>query len=150
MGAYIGLYTNNPTAGQKDGTAVSEGGSQTSPINFSVTVKDGDEQTAAKCAIRCAAGYKTSGEVGMKAYFLNEDGSVSSDEVEIISFAEDENFINEEAAILNGKWTNSLTITNTIGDVNHIFWVKALAKKDTKPQKITNITIEYQAIIEAV
>ena len=58
--AYINLYTGNPTAAGTDGTAVSTGDTEASPV--SVTLNASNAETAIiKCALRCESGYKTSG-----------------------------------------------------------------------------------------
>lgn len=53
---YINIYKNNPTTGLTDGTAVSTGGTFTSPISFRLDASQDEEQTV-KLGIRTESGY---------------------------------------------------------------------------------------------
>ena len=66
----INLYCNNPTAGKKDGTAISQDNTQTSPLALTLKLS---EQKAVKVAIRTDAGYKTTD--GVNISFAYYDGS---------------------------------------------------------------------------
>ena len=57
---YINVYMNNPTEGETDGTAVSDGNFN-SPISFVLDASQ-NESKVQKCAIRTESGYVTTGE----------------------------------------------------------------------------------------
>ena len=58
----INLYCNNPTAGKKDGTAISQDNTQTSPLALTLKLT---EQKAVKVAVRTDTGYKTTDGVNI-------------------------------------------------------------------------------------
>lgn len=56
----------------------------------------------------------------------------------------------ESAMTEKGVWADTLTFTDTIGDKNKIFWLKATSSSDEKPQKDTSTVIHTEAAIQAV
>lgn len=56
----------------------------------------------------------------------------------------------ESAMTEKGVWADTLTFTDTIGDKNKIFWLKAMSSSDEKPQKDTSTVIHTEAAIQAV
>lgn len=56
----------------------------------------------------------------------------------------------ESAMTEKGVWADTLTFTDTIGDKNKIFWLKAMSSSDEKPQKDTSTVIHTEATIQAV
>lgn len=56
----------------------------------------------------------------------------------------------ESAMAEKGVWADTLTFTDTIGDKNKIFWLKAMSSSDEKPQKDTSTVIHTEATIQAV
>lgn len=49
-----------------------------------------------------------------------------------------------------GVWADTLTFTDTIGDKNKIFWLKAMSSSDEKPQKDNSMVINSNATIQAI
>lgn len=64
MGAYHHIYMNNPTAGDTDGTMVSEGHVLTAPVSATLNAANNEEKII-KLAIRCDAGFKSVGDVSI-------------------------------------------------------------------------------------
>ena len=56
----------------------------------------------------------------------------------------------ESAMAEKGVWSDTLTFTDTIGDKNKIFWLKATSSSDEKPQKDNSNVIYTEATIQAV
>lgn len=99
----INVYMNNPTAGAKDGTCVSNG-TFTSPIKFNFSADDsGVTQQTLKLAIRTETGFKTVGETIIKAHDLKENTH--------LAWTTDEVF------------TSEISTTDEITDTNKIFYI---------------------------
>lgn len=49
-----------------------------------------------------------------------------------------------------GVWADTLTFTDTIGDKNKIFWLKAMSSSSEKPQKDNSTVINSNATIQAI
>lgn len=124
---YISIYMNNPTAGEKDGTAVSLDGSQTAPVSVTLDAASGESKTV-KCAVRCGSGYKTSGETAIS--FEGESAAKwSTGDTE------------------DGAFSASLSIPDSIGETNRIFYVRAQSSSDETPRKDTSVAIVLRATI---
>ncbi len=136
--AYINLYTNNPTAGGTDGTVVSLDGTQTSPISVTLD-KTKAESKAIKCAIRCDAGYKASGDVTI---------SLSGTTAAKWKLAKDSNYADAAAALTSAAWADSIAISG-VTTANTIFWVKASSTTDENPTKDTSVSIKASCTIES-
>ena len=136
--AYINLYTNNPTAGGTDGTVVSLDGAQTSPISVTLD-KTKAESKAIKCAIRCDAGYKTSGDVTI---------SLSGTTASKWKLAKDSNYADAAAALTSAAWADSIAVSG-VGTTNTVFWAKASASTDENPSKDTSVSIVASCTIES-
>ena len=59
----IHLYKNNPTAGTADGSPVSEGTGLNPIATTGLNSANNEESVAIKLALRCDAGYNTSGNI---------------------------------------------------------------------------------------
>ena len=113
MNEYINFYKDNPTAGETDGTAISLDDAGNAPL--SVVLDASKEETKIlKCAIRCREGYRTEGETTLS--FTGATAGKWS-----LAAAED------------GTFAASLTIAESIGAGNTVFWVKATSSTDEKP-----------------
>ena len=148
MSTYIGLYGNSPTEGLTDGTSISEDMTQTSPLSVTLNATE-SEAVAMKVALRCEAGYKTSGNT--EVCFKYWDGSAYQDTGGNISkwkVAPDNGFT-AETALSQATWADTLTITDVIGSTNHCFWVKAEAGADEKPKTDRTVSIHVSGIVEA-
>lgn len=112
--AYIHVYKGNPTAGGVDGQQVSEETElmpiTTAPLQASVN----QEGQPIKLAIRCETGWQTGGDT------VIIPGGPTTDKW---ALAHD---VSGVAGVFM-DWGASLTIANTITDVNTVFWVKARA-----------------------
>lgn len=136
MSKYISIYGNNPTAGKVDGTAISEGGSFTNPL--SVTLDASRAETAyVKCAIRCVSGYETAGDTIIG--FEGNDGKWA--------VAADDDYTADTAK--NAVYSESLTISDSIGNTNKIIWIKASSSTDEDPQNDKSVNIRLTATIKA-
>lgn len=74
MGVYHHIYMNNPTAGNQDGTMISEDGAMTAPLSITLDAAS-NESKIVKLAIRCDAGYETIGETVIAPYYNKGDGT---------------------------------------------------------------------------
>lgn len=61
------------------------------------------------------------------------------------SIAADESVMTDK-----GVWADTLTFTDTIGDKNKIFWLKAMSSSSEKPQKDNSTVINSNVTIQAV
>lgn len=128
---YLHLYKGTPTVGLTDGTQVSEG-TELSPITtppLNATLNE--ESTAIKLALRCDAGYNTSGNTtvtptGTTAtkWALSPDGTAW------------------------GAYGAVLTITAVIGIVNTILYCKAKAVNGESPAN--DVTVDLQIVSNVV
>lgn len=134
--AYINLYTGTVTAGGTDGTAVSTGDTETSPV--SVTLNTTNSETAiVKCALRCESGYKTSGDT--KITFTGTSSTkwqISAD----ASYA-------DATAAAAATFMSSLTISTAINATNTIVWLKALSSTDESPANDTTTDLQVDATL---
>lgn len=124
---YIGLYMNNPTAGGTDGTAVSLDGSETAPLSVILDAAANEAKTV-KCAVRCGSGYKTSGDTTIS--FEGESATKWS-----------------AADTEDGTFSSSLTISDSVGVTNRIFYIRAASSSDETPHKDTSVKIVLHATI---
>jgi hypothetical protein len=128
--AYIDVYNGNPTAGGTDGTAVSTEGAQTNPV--AVTLDASQQETATvKLALRCESGYQTRGNT-------------------IISFAGTSAGYWTVCDTENGTYSSTLTISNTIGATNTLFYVKASSSSAETPTVDTSVSIQVTTKIEYI
>lgn len=51
--------------------------------------------------------------------------------------------------LANGAWADSLTISDTIKDANHIFWIKASATSDESPAKDDTTVLHSAVTVQA-
>lgn len=56
----------------------------------------------------------------------------------------------ESAMAEKGVWADTLMFTDTIGDKNKIFWLKAMSSSDEKPQKDNSMVVNSNVTIQAV
>ena len=137
--AYINLYTGNPTAGGTDGTVVSTGDTETSPV--SVTLNATNAETAiVKCALRCEAGYKTSGDT--KITFTGTSAAKWQ-------VAADNSYADATAAAA-ATFASTLTIPTAIDATNTIVWLKALSSADESPANDTGTDLQVACTVEKV
>lgn len=144
----INLYSNNPTAGQKDGTLISQDHSNTAPL--AVTLKL-TEQKAVKCAIRTDAGYKTTdGVIISFTYFDGTEYKTTGGNINNWYVCLDNSYTNAEDAISNGNWGHTANITADITDTNTILWIKYDATNATTPINDNTTAVCVKATVEAV
>lgn len=107
------LVTNNPTGNAKDGKLITL---PTSTIPINIIVNTGEaNHSLLKVAVRCDAGYKTTGP--WEVSFVGDTASAWS-------VADGEVYPNEELAE-TATYTSSLTINSVVGETNHVLWLKA-------------------------
>ena len=106
MSNYIALYYNNPTAGLKDGTIISDNGSFTSPLSVTLNAIN-NESKYVLCAVRTNPGYATVGDT-----VIDFEGAGKGK----WSIAPDNE--NTEETIKSVEFKSSLTITDEIIDKN--------------------------------
>ena len=124
---YINLYTNNPTAGGTDGTAISTDGTFTSPLTVSLNATN-NESKKIKCAIRTEAGYVTNGNT------IIHDSDDTLDRWKL-------------CLTENGEYTNMITITEPIGNENVIFYAQASSVETELPRVDRNVKLQVTATI---
>lgn len=121
---YLNLYMGNPTAGGTDGTIVSLDGSRTSPVTFTLDAAE-EESGTQVLALRCEAGYATSGNTT-----VSFTGTTAS----------------KWSASLDGtNYTESITIASSIGTGNTLFYVKATSSDDESPGNDASVQIKVTA-----
>ena len=128
--AYINIYNNNPTVGLTDGDAVSINGAQTNPVSVSLDASL-QESKSVKLAIRCDSGYQTQGSTTL---------SFTGTSAGYWSICDTE----------NGTYSTELTISNTIGTTNVIFYAKASSSSNESPTLDTSVSIQVATKIEAL
>ena len=144
----INLYCNNPTAGKKDGTAISQDNTQTSPLALTLKLS---EQKAVKVAIRTDAGYKTTDGVNISfAYYDGSEYQTTGGNIANWYVCLDNNYSSAEDALSKGTWGHSADITADVTDVNTIIWVKYDASNNTTPINDNSTAVCLKATIEAV
>ena len=144
----INLYCNNPTAGKKDGTAISQDNTQTSPLAITLKLS---EQKAVKCAIRTDAGYKTTGGVNISfAYYDGSEYQTTGGNIANWYVCLDNGYSSADDALSKGTWGHTADITSDITDVNTIIWVKYDATNNTEPINDNTTAVCLKATIEAV
>ena len=137
--AYINLYTGTVTAGGTDGTAVSTGDTETSPV--SVTLNATKAETAiVKCALRCETGYKTSGDT--KITFTGTSAAKWQ-------VAADNSYADATAAAAAATFASTLTISTSIAATNTIVWLKALSSTDESPANDTTADLQVDTTVVA-
>ena len=141
--ALIHLFKGTVTAGQTDGTQVSEQ-TESNPItpvgsgpSGEINATAGEESQAQKMAVRCDTGYQTSGNT-----VLTPSGGSTAN---LWALAPDN-------AGTPGTWTaygGSFTISNTVSDVNTLLWVKAKANTNETPVNDKGVDIQITANVVA-
>ena len=146
MSEFLGIYTNNPTAAQKDGSAVSEG-SFTSPISFSLNATNA-ETGYAKLGIRCKEGYQANGSVTVKVEHKNPDGTYdeTGGNVGKYALALDNGYTEDN--VKDVTFGSSLTINN-VTDTNVLFWLKCTSSKDEEPSTDKDCVLHAEGIVKA-
>lgn len=128
--AYINIYQGNPTAGGTDGTAVSTDGTYTAPISVTLDAAS-SESKKVKLAIRCEAGFRTSGNT-------------------VISDNGDTNDRWKLSLTENGTYTDSITISSTISTTNTIFYAQASSDSTETPATDRSVSLRIATTIVAV
>lgn len=128
--AYINLYSNNPTVGLTDGTAISTDGTYTSPLTVSLDASQNESKTV-KLAIRTETGYTTTGNTTIA------DNGDTNDRWKL-------------CLTENGTFTDSITISNAITDTNTIFFAKASSADTETPTTDRSVSLRVTAVIAAV
>lgn len=125
----IKLYTNNPTRGRTDGTLVSES-SQLYPVGVIVNTNEAN-YTIVKAALRCDTGFRSTGDTEIA--FEGRTGAMWQ-------AADDDGYISSENAE-QATFTNPLIIDKTIGDTNHLIWLKVSSDGEEEAQVDTSVSI---------
>lgn len=127
---FINLYMNNPTAGGTDGTAISTDGTYTSPLTVSLDAAINESKTV-KLAVRTQTGYTTTGSTTIS------DNGDTNDHWKL-------------CLTENGTFTDSITISNAITDVNTVFYAKASSADTEVPSTDRSVSLRVAATIAAV
>ena len=144
----IHMYMNNPSAGKKDGTLISQDNTQTAPLAVTLKLQ---EQKAVKVAIRTDTGYKTVDGVNISfAYYDGSEYQATGGNINNWYVCLDNKFATAEDALSNGKWGHSADITGDVTDSNTIIWVKYDATNETTPINDTSTAVCVKATVEAV
>jgi len=136
--ADIHVYKGSVTLGGVDGTLVSEGGLQTSPIEIGPLDQSISEVSdSVKLAIRCSPEYATVGDViitPVGTTFLKW------------ALAPDNN---NSPGVYRG-YGETLTIPGIINSTNTIFWVKAKSDILDAKENDTSVSLNVQAEVRKV
>ena len=127
---YINVYTNNPTAGATDGTAVSTDGAFTAPISFSLDASQNESQTL-QLAIRTQTGYTTMGTT------VIQDQNDGDDRLKLCWTSD-------------GTFADSISTANAITDVNTIFYARASSDSTETPKTDRSISLKVSCVIASV
>ncbi|OLN27517.1 hypothetical protein [Desulfosporosinus metallidurans] len=131
--AYIHVYQANPTVGLTDGVQVSEDGTQTSPIAFTLNATTNEEGAGLKLALRCEAGFQTTTGVDT---VITPVGATSA---------------KWALSLDNSTWSDygvALHVTAQVMSSNVIFYVKAKASNDEIPQNDISVTLNVITQVE--
>lgn len=120
---------NNPTAGGTDGTAISTGGDQTSPLVVTLDAST-NETKKTKLGIRCEAGYATTANTTI------QDNNDTADRWKF-------------GLTENGTFTDTIVIASSIGTVNTIFYAQASSDSLETPARDTSVSMRVNAVIQA-
>ena len=126
---YINVYTNNPTAGGTDGTAVSTDGAFTAPISFSLDASQNEEQVQ-KLAIRTESGYVA------KDLTIADNGD-TDDRVKLC-WTE------------GGTFDDGIIAASDISTVNTVFYVTASSADSEQPQTDRSVKLRFTGILVTV
>ena len=130
---YLHVYKNNPTAGGTDGSLVSEGTGLNPITTNALNATMNEESAVIKLALRCEAGYTTSGDITItpmgttsSKWALSADGTTW------------------------GAYGAVLTITTVIGVVNTIIYCKAKAVSGESVVNDSTVTLQLVGNVVAV
>ena len=126
---YINVYMNNPTEGGTDGTAISTDGAQTSPLTMTLDASVNETKTA-KLALRCEAGYTTTGNTTITDY-------------------NDTNDRWKFGFSTSGTFSDTIIFTSAIGTANTIFYAQASSSSLESPTRDTSVSMRVNAVIQA-
>lgn len=126
--AYVNIYKNNPTAGGTDGTAVSTGGTFTSPISFTLDASQNENQTV-KLSIRTENGYVVNNAT------ISDQGD-TNDRMKLCKTE-------------NGTFTDSISFTQ-VTSTNQIFYARASSSDTENPQTDRSISFKVSGELAAV
>lgn len=133
--AKIHFYMNNPTAGDTDGTEISN---NTNVLPLTLTLDASKEESkAAKCAICCDSCYSISGGVSI---YSSGDNSAKW------QFALDNNFADSNTALTFATWQDSIVAEN-VGSANVIFWARASSTSLESPQNDRTVKINGSGLV---
>jgi len=130
---YLHVYKGNPTAGGTDGNQVSEGTELNPILTPALNALNNEESAAIKLALRCEAGYNTSGSTT-----ITPSGTTSA----MWALSLD--------SVTWGSYGSALTISTVIGVVNTVFYVKAKAVSSESPANDTSVDFQVVGNIVAV
>lgn len=130
---YLHLYKGNPTAGGVDGSQVSEG-TGLNPIDMAALDSANNEiGVAIKLALRCDAGYNTSGNTTITPIGTTAaDWALSADN------------------ITYGAYGAVLTITSVVGVVNTVIYAIPKSTLSDGPINDTSVDLQIAGLIVAV
>jgi hypothetical protein len=134
--AYIHMYKTNPTGGGVDGDLVSEGTGLV-PVTYTLNATIDEEGVEQKLALRCEAGYKTTGNVT-----ITPTGTTAA------KWALAPN--NGGVPGVWGAYGAVLTIADEVPATNYLFFVKAKATNDEAPVNDATVDLVVTATIVAV
>ena len=126
--AYVNIYKNNPTADGTDGTAVSTGGTFTSPISFTLDASQNENQTV-QLAIRTESGYVVNNATITDVGDTNDRMKLCKTE--------------------NGTFTDSISFTQ-VTSTNQIFYARASSSETENPQTDRSISFKVTGELAAV
>ena len=133
--SYIHLYQENPTIGLTDGVQVSEAGTQTSPISFTLNATSNEIGSSLKCAIRTDSGFQTTSGVSTTITPTGTNYTMWRLSLDNITWSD---------------WGLVLTISSQITPINIILYVQAKSVSTETPMNDVSTTLQVAAQIEAV
>lgn len=133
--AYLHMYEGTVTAGGTDGTQVSEGGTQTSPITFTLNATNNQVGASTAVALRCDVNYQTTAGVNTTVTPTGTTAAKWRLSLDGVTW---------------GAYGAALTITAQIVATNALLYVEAEATSDEAPTNDTAVSLQVQAQVEHV
>ena len=125
---YMNIYANNPTAGQRDGTAISLDGTQVNPLVVSLDAST-NETKKIPLALRTEANYIAAAGATVRT-------------------CNDSNDRWKFALTESGTYSDTVIISSGISSVNTIFYAQASSSSLENPARDTSVSIKVEAVID--
>lgn len=145
MGKYLRLYTGSVTAGETNGTEISEGIDGQTALVVTLNASK-NEHKEVLCALRCVQGYKTLGAATVKAQgYIDgsyQDGVGGTSK---FKFAKDNGYASP-TEIPDPAWQDVITI-DEVDDTNVLFWVRVASDETEEIKNDDTVAVYTSAVV---